>query len=62
MSNTPHPAVLANETINALERVSDGSNAEPILRVTVGKDSKRYSKLKRELLDSERPREDLLNR
>jgi hypothetical protein len=40
MSNAPHPEVVANETIHAIEKVSNGSNAEPILRVTVGKDSK----------------------
>ena len=63
MSNAPHPEVVANETIRAIEKVSDGSNAEPILRVTVGNDSKKYSKLKKELSDSEfhkTLREDLL--
>ncbi len=53
MSNAPSPGVVANEIINALEKVSDGNNTEPILRVTVGNDSKKYSKLKRELSDGE---------
>ena len=63
MSNAPHPEVVANETIRAIEKVSDEGNAEPILRVTVGNDSKKYSKLKKELSDSEFHRilrEDLL--
>ncbi len=47
MSNAPHPAVVARETIHGIEKVSNGSNAEPILRVTVGKDSKEYSESKR---------------
>jgi short-subunit dehydrogenase len=53
MSNAPSPGVVANEIINALEKVSDGNNTEPIIRVTVGNDSKKYSKLKRELSDGE---------
>ena len=64
MSNAPHPEVVANETIHAIEKASNGDNAEPILRVTVGKDSKKYSKFKKELSDSEfhaMLREDLLN-
>jgi hypothetical protein len=38
-SNSPHPEVVASEKIHAIEKVSKGNNAEPILRVTVGKDS-----------------------
>lgn len=53
MSNAPHPQVVANETIQAIEKVSNGNNAESILRITVGNDSKKYSKLKRELSDNE---------
>jgi NAD(P)-dependent dehydrogenase (short-subunit alcohol dehydrogenase family) len=63
MSDAPHPKVVADETIKAIEKVSNGNNAEPIQRVTVGKESKKYSKLKRELSDSEFHkilREDLL--
>jgi short-subunit dehydrogenase len=64
MRSAPHPEVVANETIRAIEKVSNGNKAEPLLRVTVGKDSKKYSKLKKELSDSEfhgMLREDLLN-
>ena len=46
MSNAPHPKVVANETIHAIEKVSDGNNAESILMVTGGKDSKEYFELK----------------
>jgi short-subunit dehydrogenase len=53
MSNAPHPQVVADETIRAIEKVSDGNNAEPILRVTVGNESKEYSDLKRKLPDNE---------
>ncbi len=63
MSNAPHPEVVANDTIHAIEKVSKGNNAEPIVRVTVGNDSKKYSKLKKELTDSDFHkllREDLL--
>ncbi len=40
MNNAPHPAVVARETIHAIEKVSNGSNAEHILGVTDGEDSK----------------------
>jgi len=40
MGNTPYPAVVACETIHAIEKASKVSNAEPILRVTVGNGSK----------------------
>jgi NAD(P)-dependent dehydrogenase (short-subunit alcohol dehydrogenase family) len=63
MSDAPHPKAVADETIKAIEKVSRGNNAEPILRVTVGEESKKYSELKREISDSEFHkilREDLL--
>ncbi len=63
MSNAPHPKAVADETIKAIEKVSRGNNPEPILRVTVGEESKKYSELKREIPDSEFHkilREDLL--
>ena len=47
MSNAPHPQVVANETIQAIQKVSDGYNTDSILRVTVGNESKKYSDLKR---------------
>ncbi len=40
MNNAPHLAVVASEAMHAIEKVSDGSNAKLILRVTVGKDSR----------------------
>ena len=63
MRNAPHPQFVANEILQAIEKVSKEHNTEPILRVTVGDDSKKYSKLKRELSDNkfhEALREDLL--
>jgi NAD(P)-dependent dehydrogenase (short-subunit alcohol dehydrogenase family) len=63
MSDAPHPKAVADETIKAIEKVSRGNNAQPILRVTVGEESKKYSELKREIPDSEFHkilREDLL--
>ncbi len=63
MSDAPHPKAVADETIKAIEKVSRGNNPEPILRVTVGEESKKYSELKREIPDSEFHkilREDLL--
>jgi NAD(P)-dependent dehydrogenase (short-subunit alcohol dehydrogenase family) len=63
MSDAPHPKAVADETIKAIEKLSRGNNAEPILRVTVGEESKKYSELKREIPDSEFHkilREDLL--
>jgi len=63
MSDAPHPKAVADETIKAIEKVSRGNNAQPILRITVGEESKKYSELKREIPDSEFHkilREDLL--
>jgi NAD(P)-dependent dehydrogenase (short-subunit alcohol dehydrogenase family) len=55
MSNAPHPKIVANEIIQAIEKVSNEKEKEvgPFLRVPVGNDAKKYSKLKRELADSE---------
>lgn len=54
MSKAPHPRVVANEIINSINMVSDESNtSNPLLRITVGNDSKKYSKLKKELTDNE---------
>jgi NAD(P)-dependent dehydrogenase (short-subunit alcohol dehydrogenase family) len=63
MSDAPHPKAVADETIKAIEKVSSVNNPEPILRVTVGEESKKYSELKRGIPDSEFHkilREDLL--
>ena len=53
MSNAPHPKTVANEIIQAIEKVSNEKEVGPFLRVPVGRDAKKYSKLKRELADSE---------
>ena len=53
MSNAPHPKIVANEIIQAIEKVSNQKEVGFFLRVPVGSDAKKYSKLKRELADSE---------
>ena len=53
MSKAPHPKIVANEIIQAIEKVSNEMEVGPFLRVPVGSDAKKYSKLKRELADSE---------
>jgi len=53
MSNAPHPRIVADEIIQAIEKVSNETNAMPILRIAVGNDSKKYSRLKKELQDNE---------
>ena len=53
MSNAPHPRIVADEIIQAIEKVSNETNVMPILRITVGNDSKKYSRLKKELQDNE---------
>src|SRR5918992_194213 len=53
MSNAPHPKIVANEIIQAIEKVSNEKEVGPFLRVPVGSDAKKYSKLKRELTDNE---------
>jgi NAD(P)-dependent dehydrogenase (short-subunit alcohol dehydrogenase family) len=54
MSNAPHPKIVANEIIQAIEKVSNKKEeVGPFLRVPVGSDAKKYSKLKRELTDNE---------
>jgi hypothetical protein len=53
MSNAPHPKTVANEIIQAIEKVSNEKEVGSFLRVPVGSDAKKYSKLKRELADTE---------
>jgi NAD(P)-dependent dehydrogenase (short-subunit alcohol dehydrogenase family) len=53
MSNAPHPKTVANEIIQAIEKVSNEKEVGNFLRVPVGSDAKKYSKLKRELADTE---------
>lgn len=51
MSHAPHPHLVADEIIQAIANSSSSGNGGTPLRVTVGKDSKEYSKLKKELSD-----------
>ena len=53
MRNAPHPRIVADEIIQAIEKVSYETNAMPIIRIAVGNDSKKYSRLKKELQDNE---------
>jgi NAD(P)-dependent dehydrogenase (short-subunit alcohol dehydrogenase family) len=58
MSRAPHPRIVADEIINSIGVISDESNtaavvAAPILRIMVGNDSKKYSRLKKDLTDNE---------
>jgi NAD(P)-dependent dehydrogenase (short-subunit alcohol dehydrogenase family) len=58
MSKAPHPRIVADEIINSIRVISDESYvtaaaAGPILRITVGNDSKKYSRLKKDLTDNE---------
>ena len=48
MSLAPHPHLVADEIIQAIANSSSRENEGTLLRVTVGKDSKEYSKLKKE--------------
>jgi short-subunit dehydrogenase len=52
MRNAPHPQFVAKEITQAIEKVSKEHNTESILRLSVGDDSKKYSKLKKELPDN----------
>jgi hypothetical protein len=53
MNRAPHPAVVADEIIKVIEKSLLDSNASAIQRITVGKDSNKYSKLKKDLTDNE---------
>jgi short-subunit dehydrogenase len=53
MRNAPHPKIVANEILQAIEKVSNEKEVGPFFRVPVGSDAKKYSKLKRELADNE---------
>jgi short-subunit dehydrogenase len=53
MINAPHPHIVANEIIQGIETMLNGKNTLTFLRVNVGKDSGKYSKLKKELSDNE---------
>lgn len=53
MSKAPSPTLVASEILAALARISDKEYKGNLLRVPVGSDSVKYSKLKKELPDSE---------
>jgi short-subunit dehydrogenase len=53
MINAPYPRIVADTIIQSIEKVSKGKNDSNLLRVTVGKDSEKYSKLKKELKENE---------
>ena len=56
MSKAPHPRIVADEIIHSIEITYKelDHNTDPILlRITIGNDSKKYSRLKKELSDSE---------
>ena len=53
MRRAPHPVVVADEIIKVIENSLSDKNTSALQRITVGKDSKKYSKLKKELTDDE---------
>jgi short-subunit dehydrogenase len=53
MSNAPHPHLVADEIIQAIANSPNNKNGCTPLRIIVGKDSKEYSKLKKELSDKD---------
>jgi len=53
MSRAPYPVVVADEIIRVIEKSLFNKNAPPLQRIMVGKDSKKYSKLKKDLTDNE---------
>jgi NAD(P)-dependent dehydrogenase (short-subunit alcohol dehydrogenase family) len=54
MSKAPHPRIVADKIITSIGMVSDESyTSSPILRMTVGNDAKKYSRLKKELTDND---------
>jgi short-subunit dehydrogenase len=53
IDNALPPSVVADKIIQAIEKVSNEKNDCSLLRVTIGKDSEKYSKLKKELKDNE---------
>jgi len=53
MSHAPHPSLVADEIIQAIVNSSKSENEATPIRIAVGKDSKEYSKLKKELSDKD---------
>jgi NAD(P)-dependent dehydrogenase (short-subunit alcohol dehydrogenase family) len=53
MSKAPHPVIVANEIVYAIESSLIDKDARAIQRIIIGKDSNKYSKLKKDLTDNE---------
>lgn len=53
MSHAPRPTLVADEIIQAIANSSKSENEATPMRIAVGKDSKEYSKLKKELSDKD---------
>jgi len=53
MSHAPHPSLVADEILHAIANSSKSENEATPIRIAVGKDSKEYSKLKKELSDKD---------
>jgi len=53
MSHAPHPSLVADEIIQAITNSPKSENEATPVRIAVGKDSKEYSKLKKELSDKD---------
>jgi len=53
MSHAPHPHIVADEIIDAIDNLYNKGDKAVLSRITVGKDSKQYSKLKKKLSDIE---------
>jgi short-subunit dehydrogenase len=53
MNKAPYPHLVADEIIKAINNSSNGEDGAPLLRIGIGKDSKEYSKLKKELYDKD---------
>ena len=53
MNRAPHPVIVADEIIKVIEKSFINNNAPAFQRITVRKDSNKYSKLKKDLTDNE---------
>ena len=53
MNRAPHTVIVADEIIKVIEKSFINNNAPAFQRITVRKDSNKYSKLKKDLTDNE---------
>lgn len=53
MNNAPSPRLVANELLMAIKKISEKDYKSSLLRVPVGNDSIKYSKLKKEMSDNQ---------